>query len=362
MKITGYFLFMLFFLNACTELYNADINNRQQFLVIDAFIGDSPGINYVKLSYSLPFDSVGTPQKISSAKVYVTDNLKVITPFTENTPGMYTPLNPSFTGVINKTYTLSVETPDKEIYVSYPQKLLPQVNPVKVSGGYGKKATLFENAYGQAQKREENVCEIYYDFKAIQEEVPRLRFTSSQIMEYIISKGIMQPVVFYCWYVYTDNSLRYTSEKYQTHSDEINNQIVSVTAPDSRITVRDMSLSTLTYTDSIINTSEYRRIIRINQYRLNPSSYAWYKGIESQSSSEGKIFDPLTSQLYGNLFCKSNPEKLVLGFFEVSPVTTSSWMVFREGPGTTITIKSAPNIYPPSGGFTLNKPPDFWIN
>jgi hypothetical protein len=112
----------------------------------------------------------------------------------------------------------------------------------------------------------------------------------------------------------------------------------------------------------MINTYEYRRIVRINQFRLNADSYEWYKGVESQATAEGKIFDPLTSQLYGNITCKSEPGKLVLGFFEVSSVLTSSWSVSRNYPYYPITIKSVPNVYPSNQGFTINTVPDFWIN
>jgi hypothetical protein len=362
MKSKWYLSFLLLFMLTCTERYDADIDHPGLIPVIDAFIGNNPGSSYVKLSYSLPFDTVALPQKITSAKVIVEDNTKIKTPFSETSPGEYKPANSAFKGETNKTYTLTIETPGKEIYVSYPQKMLPPVNPSKISGGYASKMVLYENSYGQVRKRVEDVCEVYYDFKTAGEEIPRLRFTSAQIVEYIITRGMINPVVFYCWMTSTDNSLRFTNERYATLSGEISNQTVAVTSPDSRIIVRDMSDRTLNYTDSIVYTSEYRRIIRINHYRLNPASYAWYKGIESQSLSEGKIFDPLTSQLYGNFYCKSDPDIPVLGFFEVSPVTTSTWVISREGPGTAITFKNVPDIYPPQAGFTINKPPYFWIN
>ena len=110
------------------------------------------------------------------------------------------------------------------------------------------------------------------------------------------------------------------------------------------------------------NYYENKRIVRINQFRLNDDSYTYYKGVENQSAADGKMFDPLPAQLYGNITCKSDPETLVLGFFEVSSVSTRSWSVLRYGPAYPILFTGVPNIYPPQRGFTIDKAPDFWIN
>jgi hypothetical protein len=345
---------------ACTEPYEADIESDQQVLIIDGFLGNTPGNNYVILSISLPFDSVGIPKKVSKARVILTDNAGTKITFKEGYPGTYS--NTSFSGEINKTYTLTVETPDNQVYVSSPQKMLPQMDPVRISADYAKNITLGKNGYGQIFRKENDVCEVYYDFKNAGGDMPLFRFTSSQIVEYVIGKE--PPLIstsFYCWYVQSDNSLIFTNEKYKTSTDEIKNQIVCTTTPDKKILVRDMSLRTMTY-DTLIEWYETNRILRINQFRLNPDSYTWYKGIENQSSAEGKMFDPLATQLYGNITCITDPDKLVLGFFEVSSVSTFSWAISRDGVGTKIVIRKVPNIYPPGQGFTINKLPAFWID
>ena len=353
---------------ACTELYKADIDSDQQVLIIDGFLGNTAGNNYVILSRSLPFDSTGIRKKITGARVLLTDNAGNNIPFKEASSGIYKPTNTLFAGEINKTYTLTVETPDKQLYVSSPQKMLPQLNPNKVSGGYAKDVFLVKNVFGQISKREDDICEVYYDFKNSGGEIPRFRFTSSQIVEYAIFKEVMPPkgdisgYMFYCWFVENDNNLIFTNEKYKTSADEIKNQMVCSTTADKRILVPDMSIKTLFYRDTLMDWYESNRIIRVNQYRLNPDSYIWYKGIESQSAVEGKMFDPLATQLYGNIFCKTDPEKLVLGFFEVSSVSTFSWAISRNGPGTPIVIRSVPNVYPSPNGFTINVTPTFWIN
>jgi len=362
MKLSRFYLVVFLFLLSCTELYEPDIDNRNQILVIDAFIGNSVGTSYVSLSLSLPFDSLGIPEKISPESVYVTDDQNIKTVFRKSSPGVYIPENYSFKGEINKTYILTVKTSDNQVFQSSPQKMLQPLNPVKVWGGYNKYSYLYDNGNGKVIPREEDVCEIYFDFISSSGELPRFRFTSSQIVEYTITKGMMNEMTFFCWFTTDDKSLRFTSEKYPSASGEINNQVVSVTDADGKITVTDMSLQKRGYGDTVVTIHEHKRIIRINQYRLNPDSYLWYKGIEKQSSSEGKVFDPLPSQLSGNISCLTDPARHVLGFFEVSPVTTRSWVVYRGGPGIPVKMESVPNIYPQSQGFTINYPPGFWIN
>jgi hypothetical protein len=280
MKNTVFPFILILLLFACTELYEADIDSDQQVLIIDGFLGNTPGNNYVVLSNSLPFDSVGSRKKISGARVVLTDNAGTNIPLKESFPGTY--YNKSFAGEINKTYTLTVETPDKHIYMSAPERMLALMNPSKVSGGYGKDVKLVENSYGEINKKEKDICEIYYDFKTTDEDIPRFRFTSSQIVEYTIFKDVMPPrngmsgFIWYCWNVQNDNSLIFTNEKYRSNADEINKQIVCTTTPDKKILVQDMSLKTLSYTDTFVYAYEYNMIIRINQFRLNSDSYTWF--------------------------------------------------------------------------------------
>jgi hypothetical protein len=349
---------------SCMDPYNADINANQQVLVIDGFLNNLAGKNHVILTMASPFDSVEITKYVRNARVYITDNTNKKIPFKELSTGRFEPVDPSFTGVEKKSYTLTVETSDGNIYVSEPEIMMPQLSPEKVSAGYNKVEVLTEGYNGDIRKTVNDICEIYYDFKSDDENVPRFRFTSSQFIEWVIFKQFPPPgpgYLFYCWMTLYDNSLRFTNEKYKSSSTEVKKQVVAVTTPDGAIEVHDMSLKTLNYADSVIRTWEVKRIIKTNNYRLNPDSYTYYKGIESQSDAGGKMFDPLTSQLYGNIKCKTNPDKLVLGFFEVSSVSTYSWAVSRKGPGTPIVIKSVPDVSSPSSGFTINTIPPFWI-
>jgi hypothetical protein len=353
---------------SCTEPYSADIDAGQEVLVINGFLCNQAGKNYVILTTASPYDSIGAPKYVRNAQVYVTDINNRVYPFREISRGCFEPVDPAFAGVAKKSYTLTVKTSDGNLYTSKPEILMPALLPQKVSGGYSKRESLVKNYYSGVTKTVDDVCELYYDYKSDDGNLPRFRFTSFQLIEYTIYKELIPPVdgktgiMFYCWITFDDKELRFTNEKYKSNSTEINKQLVAVTTADRKIEVHDVDMRTLDLnTQVMMITWEYKRIIKINQYRLNPDAYSYYKGIERQSDAEGKMFDPMTSQLYGNMQCTTNPDKLVLGFFEVSSVTTSSWAVFRNGPGTQIVITSAPNVDAYGSGFTIDQTPPFWI-
>ena len=369
MKLPAYILLFLILpgLFACTEPYDADIRTDQKILVVDGYLDNQVGNSYVKLSVAIPYDSTGIPQRVTGASVSVHDNTGTAIPFKETSAGYYKPLKSSFAGEINKSYTLTVNTPDGLVYVSKSEKMMPQLNPIKVSGGYNKQEIVIKDYYGNYSKKVTDFCEIYYDFSGESEEIPRFRFTSSQLAEYIIYKELPIPkdtltgYWFYCWLTTADNNLRFTNEKYPTNSVEVKNQTVCTTNPDKKIQVCDMNLKTLNYDDTVITIYEFKRIVKINQFRLNEDSYTFYKGVENQAEAEGKMFDPSVTQLYGNITCQTDPGKIALGFFEVSSVSTLSWIIDRNGPGTPVKFSPTPNFTFPSDNFTINHTPAFWI-
>jgi len=63
------------------------------------------------------------------------------------------------------------------------------------------------------------------------------------------------------------------------------------------------------------------------QYTVNDDTYNFYKEANAQLAASGKLFDPISSQLYGNMKCTSDPSKLVLGLFEVSSEVSSAYVI-----------------------------------
>ncbi|HUX57903.1 MAG TPA: DUF4249 family protein [Bacteroidales bacterium] len=107
----------------------------------------------------------------------------------------------------------------------------------------------------------------------------------------------------------------------------------------------------------------HHRILLINLYTLNNDSYSYYKSLDEQIQSEGKLFDPIAAQLNGNIKCITNPEKKAIGFFEASSVCNASYVIdYRYLNKSQPSVIKTPYILPPEAiGYRINTAPPFWI-
>jgi hypothetical protein len=324
--------------SSCRTPYDPDIEADQEILVVDAFLTNHSGASYVKLNLARPFDLDGELPSVHEAVVYLTDKTHNEIYFQETSAGYYEPVDNLFAGEINASYELTVITPDGCIYSSEPETIPEDMIPSRVYGGYDQVAHLAKDAFGKTIMITEDVCAMYFDYMG-DTEAPRFRYNSSQFVEYFISSGSN---TFCCWMTETDNNLRLTYQKYASSSLNIYKQEVSTSPPNLNLIVNNIEIapgsSEWTSSGSPIQVYEYKRIIEIKQYRLNDDSFEYYKQVKAQSEAEGKLFDPVISQIKGNISCINVPSKLVFGFFEASNLITMSYDISRYDVGYPISI------------------------
>jgi len=88
-------------------------------------------------------------------------------------------------------------------------------------------------------------------------------------------------------------------------------------------------------------------IIFVEQYGTSKESFDYHTQLNSQFAATGSLFDPVQTQVYGNILCKSNPSEKVYGYFDLN-----SWQQYRyfviintpPGVNTTRQINSYPVI------------------
>jgi hypothetical protein len=154
-----------------------------------------------------------------------------------------------------------------------------------------------------------------------------------------------------------------TEEKYSIANSNIQRHIIGF--------VPTIYITTTMYKDSVINAPIVNQLIKIYQYRINHEAYQYFKNINSLLSAQGKIFDPIVFQFQGNLTCKTDSKKLVLGFFEASSVKTNTYYI---RPGANKVNRTHDFIPPSPSGCSSSAavadstsepvspvPPDFWI-
>jgi hypothetical protein len=70
-----------------------------------------------------------------------------------------------------------------------------------------------------------------------------------------------------------------------------------------------------------------RYSIDVQQYGLTKEAYQYWQIIEKSSQQTGTIFDPMPSQVLGNIHCVTNPAEPVIGYASVSFVTSKRMFI-----------------------------------
>ena len=103
-------------------------------------------------------------------------------------------------------------------------------------------------------------------------------------------------------------------------------------------------------------------ILILNQYGISKSSYDFHDKLNKQFSAEGSLFDPVLTQVYGNIHCKSDQSKIALGYFDLNSYRQYRfYLYFGDNKDNTV-IQRRINRYPviTDTGYTRGLPPDFW--
>jgi len=356
---------------SCYKPYYANVITDKKALVVDGLITNEKVSYKVRLTYAAPFDSAVSAIPVTSAKVTVMDNHTKLYSYHETGNGYYVSDSLSFTGHPGYEYTLYITTSEGDRYESDPQKLLPAKQPDNVYAEFDSQETL-NRITGLVELTHGG--DILIDIKNRADTLPHLRITSDLVLQYYyIDCPMFSPCYyFYCWQtINADPNINLTGEGYSANSasvikhkvcfidDNINCYAVSYAKGRQEPDLSYIGVKTMTYQFYMV----HHRLIYLKQYSLNNSAYLYYKSMNEQLRSDGKLFDPIATQLIGNIKCITNPDKKAFGFFETSSVSLSAYTVdFKNLDNNQPSIKKIPYILPPtSNGCLVNKAPSFWV-
>ena len=339
---------------SCYKPYNANVDSNKKILVIDGLITNENTSYQIRLSYASPFDSSGTGQPAYASSVNITDDLGNSYSFNDFGNGYYNSDPLQFIGNPGSTYTLHIITADGERYESDPQRLYYGSYNDSVYAEFGYQETLSDIT---GLKEYSHGATILTDIKNGSQTLPHFRFTTDLLTQYI--NVVCHPFGscddYYCWQLEDANiNVNLTGGKYSTNSVYVNKHSLCFINDD-------LSCFSLIYFQPYMISS---RTIFLNQYVLNNEAYSYYTKIDELIRSEGKIFDPIATQIDGNIHCLSHPENKVFGFFEASTVNHASYKVdFRNLVNAQPLLKKIPYILPPQPiGSWFNIVPPFWVN
>lgn len=346
----------LFFVTSCEEIYNPDLESVPGIMVVESHITNDLNQNYVILSTTNDFYNPEPQKKVTGARVDLVQvtgtNLRPIeTPFksTENGPGFYVFQNFPVPG--NK-YKLRILV-GKDIFESNLEQMPPLPVIDSLYTGYKIEKSYRTDSYGPPALVESPGQEIYID-APITSSLQYYRFNWRTVLQWTYYPGSSfgpPPPSYFGWISrYQDGLFNLAGIKQFSSSNHV------IKHP----------IITLPYdVDAQLDSASQLGcgwIVMLDQYGISKDSYNFYENLNKQLTAEGNLFDPLLAQVYGNIHCKNDASKIVLGYFDLNSYRHYRYYLNLGFSEKNKVIKHEIKNYPiiPDRGYVRGIPPVFW--
>ncbi|WP_181308105.1 DUF4249 domain-containing protein [Rufibacter sp. XAAS-G3-1] len=287
------FLYFLFLLTSCEEPFTPEVLERpNNFLVVSGFI-NSNGPTAIKLSRTQNLSEEGGPAMETRATVTVAEENGPTYLLRETAAGTYTsgrlPIQNS------KRYRLVIKAGGKDYASDYVEvKQTPVIDKISwqaESDGLQFMVTTHDD---------QNNTRFY-------------RWEYEETWEY--------RAYYYSEYEYVNGEMQYRRPEndiylcWQNNSSK--NILINNTVKLSQDVVSNYPLLKLpANSDKLAN--KYSLLVK--QYAQSKESYEYWDALKKNTENIGTLFDPLPTQLTGNITCLTDPAEPVIGFINISSV------------------------------------------
>ena len=325
MKYTWLLLWFLAFtsltlLSGCIKQFIPGVSEDQNMLVVEGLITDQPGHNTIKLTTSMPLGLPSQSKPLSGCFVTVSDDLGNVSSLNETDAGIYNP-DPSFHGVVGRSYTLHIKTDFKlgnRSYQSLPvlMKPVPPIDSIYYDRLVLTRSTLDDHPTGEG-------CQIYLDTHDPENSCKYYRW------EYIETWEIQLPYL-------VPNNICWVSG----NSDHINIKNTTSLSED-RIEKLPVNLIT-NQTDRL----KIRYSILVNQYSIDEEEFNYWDKLQKIVEQVGSLYDITPSSIPSNISRIEKPSEAVLGYFSVSAVKSKRIFINDQ-------FRGMPNLYSDCANATI---------
>ena len=297
MKKIFYLIVFVVIASGCKKLYEPNIDSPViGYLVVEGFINSSAGVSTITLTRTTKLMDSMVAVYEHHAQVSIESDNNESFPLTEGVNGSYTSdvlhLSP------NLKYRVRIITQSAKEYLSdfSPVKYTPPIDIISwqvENGGI----QIYVNAHD-----DQNNTKFYrWTYSETWEFHSRYLKTLYYIIDPIsqqavgIISGSADTTIYKCWK--TQNSTNILSGSTEKLSMDKIHLAVRYIEPQSD------ELTVLYY-------------IRLKQYALSNDAYLFYQKLKKNTEQLGSIFDPMPSELAGNIHCITDPNELVIGYIE----------------------------------------------
>lgn len=282
---------------SCKDPFEPPVTADQvSFLAVDGQINSTDSSAVVKLSKAVKLSSSGSFPEVNDATVSVEDEDGLAYPLPFLKQGIYQQTGLVFNA--SKKYRVRITTADGKNYSSSLVKLLatPEIDSVRwqpASDGVG----IFVSS------RQDSEASRFYRWSFDE----TWQYTSTFASALEISNEVV--------------GLRYPN--HQTYNCWMNNRSTDILIKSTDLygtnAVNDFKLAFLAKGSPKLYI-EYSTLVK--QMSITEEAYNFWDQLKKATQSTGGLFDPIPSQVFGNLRSENDPGEIVLGFFSASSVTT----------------------------------------
>ena len=301
------FAIMAIITNSCVEPYTIEESTFDNALVIQATITNELKYHEIIISNTTPLEDTNfSPEQNASVKII--DDTQNTYIFQEITPGKYLSIS-EFKALPNINYTLVVTTNKGKSYTTQPVQLTT--------------STKIDDVYASKEIDElgnENISILVNSFDPTNKS-KYYRYEYEETYKIIAPKWNAYDLVV------TSNTYPFRIEKVlKTREEQIcyntvnsNTIIQKETNGLAEDRVLKFPVRVLSKDNTIIS---HRYSILVKQYVQSPEAFTFYKTLSKISGSESVFSQNQPGFFNGNIYSVENQNENVLGFFEVSSVTT----------------------------------------
>ena len=317
MPVNKYYILLLLILtcDSCIEPFEPVIKEYQRVLVINGKITDQPGMHYVEISRSTPYN-YPSYEPVWGCMVMVTDENGNRIHFPEREIGKYGADIPGSFLAVGKAYSLQVQvfTPFQKEYCSEYDTLLacPPIDS------------------------------IYYEVET--RETSGTDFILGGIQFYVDMTGAASDSRNFMWQL--EETWEYWAALFSQYIRREGGEVISFhsndhfykcwkTYPIGEIytkTTRNLSVNALKRNSLNFVSNETDRLkvkysLLVKQQSLTRRSYVYWEKMRAQSRETGGLYETQPSSAIGNICNTTDPDEVVLGIFYATQQRTKRIMV-----------------------------------
>lgn len=296
----------------CKKLYNPPyIASPGNYLVVEGTINAGPGQTTIKLSRTVNVSSSTTVNPVHNAIVSIESDKGDVYPLMEANGGNYISATLSLDNTAH--YRLRIKTPDAHEYLSDYVTVTNSPPIDNISFNFKRTGIQFYVSTHDPQN-----STWYYRWEYEETWVLHSAFFSEYKSngDTVTDRDLTNDQIYQCWKSDTSTALVLGT------SAGLSQDVIS----NAPVTFVDSTSQKLDGKRSLILEQKLPQVnaysILVKQYGLTRAAYNYWINLKKNTQDIGRLFDPLPSEIFGNIHSLTDPKEPVLGYIGAGTIST----------------------------------------